>query len=604
MKTTLVITLLGIALNFAYPQNFSNDTIHMDEVVVTGTKVEVSRKLVPMSVTQISQHDIENSGQLNVLPAINAFTPGTFVTERNILGFGVSSGGSGLITIRGVGGSPNTDVLVLIDGHPQYQGIFGHPLPDAYVATDVEKVEIIRGPASILYGSNAMSGVINVITKKQHKNGFNARLGGSYGSYNTQKYFGTLGYKKNKFSVFASVNRNITDGIRENTDFNISNGYTKIAYTINKNFNVYADINVAKFYANDNGPVFKPAPFSIDITRGKTALSIENKFNKSEGALKAYHNFGEHDLSDGWHSTDRNSGLMLYQTFKWFPNNIFTLGSDFKQYGGIGNKGVARDQLKTVNELAFYAFTQHTLFNQLTFSAGLRLENNSNYGNEQVPFVGLTYNPTQNTTFKASTSKGFRSPTIMELYLFAPNPELEPESMMSYELSWLQTLFNSRLFFDLTAFIEKGENDIRVVGQFPNLKRENIGTFSNRGIEISTKYLLNNNFYLNANYSYLKLGTPVVAAPRQKINFIINYAYKIYTVNISAQKIERLYTSVNPVKITNYTLINARINAKPSRNIEVFATGNNLLNQEYEINYGYPMPKANFNVGLILSFNK
>jgi outer membrane cobalamin receptor len=189
MKTKAIFTaLLMLIANLAISQS-PTDTLNIEEVVVTGSKTEIARKLVPVSVSQISKKDIENTGEINVLPTIGNYAPGVFVTERNILGFGVATGGSGSITIRGISSSPNTSVLILIDGHPQYQGIFGHPLPDAYVATDVEKVEVIRGPASILYGSNAMSGVVNIITNKQRQDGLTSNLGASYGSYNTQKIF-------------------------------------------------------------------------------------------------------------------------------------------------------------------------------------------------------------------------------------------------------------------------------------------------------------------------------------------------------------------------------------------------------------------------------
>ncbi len=101
------------------------------------------------------------------------------------------------------GGSPNTQVLVLIDGHPQFMGIMGHPLPDAYVASDAEKIEIIRGPASILYGSNAMGGVINIITRKQKEDGLNANARLMYGSSNARKYMANAGFKKNKLNIFT-----------------------------------------------------------------------------------------------------------------------------------------------------------------------------------------------------------------------------------------------------------------------------------------------------------------------------------------------------------------------------------------------------------------
>jgi iron complex outermembrane receptor protein len=405
-----------VFLNFSlYAQESASDTVYLDEVVVTGAKIEVSRKLVPVSVSQITKKEIENTGEINVLPTLSTYSPGVFITERNILGFGVATGGSGSISIRGVSGTPNTNVLVLIDGHPQYQGIFGHPLPDAYVASEVEKVEIIRGPASILYGSNAMAGVVNIITRQQHQDSLSVELMGSYGSYNTQQYYGTIGYKQNKFSVFASVNHDRSDGIRESTDFKITNGYTKIGYQINKHLNLTADLNFANYFANDNGSVNLdiPQPFSIDIDRGKTALSLENSYRNLDGALKFYHNFGTHDLSDGWYSTDRNSGLMLYQTTQLFKGNKLTAGFDAKKYGGEGNSGMARDSLITINEYAFYTYTQQTVLKKLLISAGLRWEYNSNYGNVLVPMAGINYNPVGTTTLRASVSKGFRSPTMM-----------------------------------------------------------------------------------------------------------------------------------------------------------------------------------------------
>lgn len=611
MKQKLTFILIFvITANFSFSEISLKDSLHLDEVVVTGSKQEVSRKIVPISVSQISKTDIENSGQMNILPALNTFSPGVFVTERNMLGFGVSSTAAGSVTIRGISSSPNTDVLVLIDGNPQYQGIFGHPLGDAYVASDVEKVEIIRGPASFLYGSNAMAGVINIITKKQREEGFKINLGASYGSYNTQKYYGTIGYRKDKLSIFASLNHDQTDGIRANTDFDISNGYIKAGYELTKKLNLTADFSIAKFNANDNGSVYLPVPvpFNIDVLRGKASISIDNKFDKSEGGFKVYHNFGTHNLSDGFHSTDRNSGAMLFQTFKLATGTNVTVGTDFKQYGGMANQGFKHDSLITVNELAVYAYAQQTLFEKFTVSAGLRLENNSKFGNELVPIGGLSYNLSDKTTFKASLSKGFRSPTIMEMYLYAPNPDLQPERMMNYEISWLQSLLNNKLNIELTVFKVKGDNLIQVVAPPFPAKRQNVGSFDNQGIEFSAKYAVCKNLFIHANYSYLDLSKAVVAAPRQQLNISANYKYKIWNLNVSTQYIEKLYTFVSPNPTIlptiqpDYLLLNARLSCRPLKQLEVFFACNNLLNQTYQINYGYPMPGINFNTGLNVRF--
>lgn len=610
-KIKFVIMLLCIGL-YSYARETVKDSVQLEDVVVTGSKFETSRELIPLSVSQISADNIKQSGHYNVLSTLSAYVPGVFITERNILGFGVATGGSGSINIRGVsinngvGNYPNTQVLVLIDGHPQYQGIFGHPLPDAYVASDVEKVEVIRGPASVLYGSNAMAGAVNIITKKQQTEGLSATVNAVYGSYNTQKYAGTFGFKKDKLSLFLSANHASTDGTRENTDFKISNGYLKAAYELSRHWKITADLSMAQYEANDNGKVSPPAPspipFHIDVLRGKAALSVENKYDKLDGAIKLYHNFGEHDLSDGFKSTDRNSGLMIYQNYRLFDQTHVTAGLDAKQYGGhaIDPKPmIPVDTTEIVYELAGYALIHQKLFEFLDLNAGLRFEHNSVFGNEWVPMVGAAAQAGETTNFKASVSKGFRSPTVMELYLYAPNAALKPERMMNYELSWLQSYMANRLSTELTAFWVEGENMIQVVGGTPP-KRQNTGTFSNRGIEFAAKYRITNQFNVQANYTFLDMEKKIVAAPKHQFNINLNYQYKMVNFNVAAQHVNTLYASLTPESIQQFTLFNTRISTKITKQLDVFLAGHNLLNQQYQINDGYPMPGINFHGGLNL----
>ena len=100
------------------------------------------------------------------------------------MGYGVSGGAAGGISLRGLSGG-SARLMVLIDGHPQYAGIFGHPISDAYQSLLADRVEVLRGPASVLYGSNAMGGVINIVTRKMHEDGVRTDLHAGYGSYNT-----------------------------------------------------------------------------------------------------------------------------------------------------------------------------------------------------------------------------------------------------------------------------------------------------------------------------------------------------------------------------------------------------------------------------------
>ena len=94
--------------------------------------------------------------------------------------------------------------------------------------------------------------------------------------------------------------------------------------------------------------------FDVDILRGKAALSVDNRYGKLNGSFKFYHNFGKHILSDGFQSTDQNSGLMLYQTYMISDDTKITAGMDAKMFGGTANSGMAANKLNLVTELAGY----------------------------------------------------------------------------------------------------------------------------------------------------------------------------------------------------------------------------------------------------------
>ena len=132
MKTLSILLLVFsfFILKPAFADSGDNvkDTILIDEVVVTGTPVKVNREYVPMSVSIIKSSQLAESDESALLPVLSGRVPGLFVTERGVTGFGVSDGAAGQISIRGVGSNPTTGVLILIDGHPQFMGIFGHPL--------------------------------------------------------------------------------------------------------------------------------------------------------------------------------------------------------------------------------------------------------------------------------------------------------------------------------------------------------------------------------------------------------------------------------------------------------------------------------------------
>jgi len=595
---TIIATLALSSPSFSQENIHSilHDTVNLNEVVVTGTTVKVNRRNVPMAVSVVNNLQISESSESNLLPILNGRVPGLFVTERGIMGFGVAGNAAGQISIRGIGGSPTTGVLMLIDGHPQFTGIFGHPLPDSYVASDVERVEVIRGPGSILYGSNAMGGVINIITKKQTREGLSGNAHFMYGAYNTQKYMASAGYKKNKLSLFASINHDQTDGHRPNSEFSITNGYVKLSYEINNNLQVNSDFSLAHFNASDPGPdTINAIPGSkLDITRGYLSFTIDNNYEKYSGTAKLFYNFGEHNISDGFHSTDANYGLNIFESFKPFRGNSITLGADYLNYGGKAENELAMAgqgilfKDTTVYDAGFYGFIQQTLFEKLTLNAGLRLQDHQVYGTKWIPAGGLTYKIAGNSTIKVSVARGFRSPTIQELYIWNHNVNLNPETIMSYETGLLQSFLSQKLKFELTGYIIKG-NDLIINVPLEGL--QNAGEVLNKGIEFSAGSTLIKNLDLNLTYSYIHMKSPVYATPKNHLFLSCNYRLNKWQLASSIQYVNDLDTDPSAkVSFQNYALLDSKISYKVLKSAELFISAENILNQKYVNNIYYTMP--------------
>lgn len=602
--TFLVILFFSLASR-AQMHFVTEDTIEINEVIVTGTQVKVNRNTIPMAVTVINRDQIEESDESALLPILNGRVPGLFVTERGITGFGVAQGSAGQISIRGIGGSPTTGVLMLIDGHPQFMGIMGHPLPDSYVASDVERVEVIRGPASILYGSNAMGGVINIITKKQNHDGTNANARILYGSYNTQKYMGSVGYKKNKFSAFVSGNHDQTDGHRPHSDFKITNGYLKLAYDINEHFSASSDVSLAVFESSDPGPDTLNAQVGekIDITRGYWAFTLLNEFEKASGAIKLFYNFGEHEITDGFHSTDHNYGINLYESFQLIKGNTITTGFDFMNYGGLaenvkamkGNGIIFADT--TISEYGIYAQTQQTVANKLTLNAGIRYQHHSEYGGHWIPSIGFAFQLNKATSWRGTVSKGFRSPTMRELFLWGPNPKLNPETIWNYETGISKLFFNQKMNAELTIFMVEGDN--LIVNAGPPNGFQNTGAVSNKGIECAVNVEPIKKLKINATYSYINMKNPVYATPQHHLFLNAHYRIKKLHLTASVQQVSNLDNDPSPiVNQEDYTLLNAKASYNITRNLKVFVSAKNLSGSKYEVNRYYTMPAATVFAGL------
>lgn len=629
-------SIIGICLacQAGMTQTSSHDTLSLtnqihqiDEVVVTGARHETDVRHLSQTVSVVGRAQIEHSLQPSLLPVLTEQVPGLFVTSRGVMGYGVSNGAAGSISLRGLSGG-TARLMVLIDGHPQYAGIFGHPIADAYQSFLAERVEVLRGPASVLYGSNAMGGVINIVTRKMQEDGVNTHLHAGYGSYNTLETELTNRVRKGRFSSVVSGSYNRTDGHRDDMGFEQYGGYAKLGYEMTDHWNVRGDVNVTHFNASYPGPVSAPLLDGDQrITRGMTSFALENRYEKTSGGLSFFYNWGDHWINDGYtpsagespqdarfNSHDYMTGISLYQSTQFFTGNRITLGFDWFRYGGRAwNEYVSGEKVGTTSdlvdkqedELAGYIDFRQDFGSWLTFNAGLRVDHHSRVGTEWVPQAGLAFHLPQAMELKASVSKGFRYPILREMYMFPPqNPDLQPESMWNYELAFSQRLMEERLYYGVNLFYINARNLIQTL---PNphgsgMLNQNTGKIENAGIELQAAYRINRDWSVDGNYSYLHMAHPVIAAPEHKLYAGANFSQGRWNVSTGLQYIAGLYTQTDPAVTKDFVLWNVRASFRATRWLDIWARGENLLAQRYEINAGYPMPRATVMAGVNLNF--
>lgn len=633
-KVYLFIIGISLACQAGMAQMSSHDTLSLtnqihqiDEVVVTGARQETDVRHLSQTVSVVGRAEIEHSLQPSLLPVLTEQVPGLFVTSRGVMGYGVSNGAAGSISLRGLSGG-TARLMVLIDGHPQYAGIFGHPIADAYQSFLAERVEVLRGPASVLYGSNAMGGVINIVTRKMQEDGVNTHLHAGCGSYNTLETELTNRVRKGRFSSVVSGSYNRTNGHRADMGFEQYGGYAKLGYEMTDHWNVRGDVNVTHFNASYPGPVSAPL-FDGDqrITRGMTSFALENRYEKTSGGLSFFYNWGDHWINDGYtpsagespqdarfNSHDYMTGISLYQSTQFFTGNRITLGFDWFRYGGRAwNEYVSGEKVGTTfdlvdkqeDELAGYIDFRQDFCSWLTFNAGLRVDHHSRVGTEWVPQAGLAFHLPQAMELKASVSKGFRYPILREMYMFPPqNPDLQPESMWNYELAFSQRLMEGQLYYGVNLFYINARNLIQTL---PNphgsgMLNQNTGKIENTGVELQAAYRINRAWSVDGNYSYLHMAHPVIAAPEHKFYVGGNFSQGRWNVSTGLQYIAGLHTQTDPAVTEDFVLWNVRASFRATRWLDIWARGENLLAQRYEINAGYPMPRATIMAGVNFNF--
>ena len=611
MKRTL---LAAIAIAFAANTFAQNDSI-LNEVLVTGTRSATTSRNLPVTVSVIDRETLTANERVNILPTLTEHVPGLMLTQRGVMGFGVSGGAAGGIGVRGLSAGAG-QVLVLIDGHPQYQGVFGHSIADSYQTMMAEKVEVVRGPASVLYGSNAMGGVINIVTRGMKHDGMQTHLNLGAGSYGTVQTELSNQYRKGRFSSTVAAQYSRSDNHRPRMGFEQYGGYLKLGYDISANWNAFADVDITHFNASYPGTEAKPM-FEADqwITRGVATLGIENHYANTNGRISVYDNFGIHKINDGYaegakpqtelfRSKDALAGVSWYQTLNLIQGNSITVGMDYQHIYGrayytsretgeivtAGKRGMQSCHTHS-NEIAGYMDVRQDVTSWLTLDAGVRYDHHSVAGNEWVPQFGMVVKPIYNGVFKATISKGFRNPTTKDMFLYGTaNDALRAERLWNYEIAWRQGLCDGAVNYGVNLFLMEGDNMIMTVAG----KNVNSGNFLNRGAELEASWRINSHWRLNTNHTLLHMDTPIAGSPKYKGYLGTDMGYGKWNATVGVMQVDQMQGVENPA----FTLVNATLGYQLCDNIRLWVKGDNILSRKYEYISGYQMPGATFMGGV------
>lgn len=610
-------------------------SVHSAEVqdTVTLPNFEVSAigksdvTLLPLNVRTISEQEINKSAEVSLLPVLQTQVPGLFVTERGFAGYGVSNGSAGMVNIRGVGQS--NKVLFMIDGMPQTAGLFGHSLPDVYNSTGVSRVEVVKGPSSLFYGSGAMGGSVNIITHRNHPDGWTGNARAAFGSFNTQRFNLGTGFKSGRFEANVAGHLNRSNGYRKNSAFWDAGELMQLKYSAGSHWTVGATTELTQTDSEYAGTIYEPLnDMRTYMFRGSSAVYAHDNYGKFHGGVQAFITWGNHKVDDGYradiegaaaaddylfHSTDYNMGFSLYQTMHFIKGNDLSVGLDFQHWGGHSwntmkaDDAVVEGVRKCENEVGAYIMMQQAFWGDiLSINGGVRLQHGSTYGNEWIPQAGFILRPYSGASVKFSFGRGFRAPNIKELYMFRPaNPDLKPESMYNYDVELRQFLIDNRLNLGLSLYYISARNMIQTIMVDGRPKNMNTGKFINKGIEFDCAYRIDDVWNIGASYAYLHSSNAELQyAPKNMLNAHVDFTPGDLSVTLENQNIFGLKNGAPDNASTAYSLLNMRVayTFHSVCDIRPFIKLDNITDHHYEIIYGCPMPGITILGGVEMTF--
>lgn len=592
--TLLIFTLFYIIQAKAQVEPIKRDTLN--EIIITANRITLPFSETSRTITLITSEDIVKSAASNVADLL-----------QNIAGVDVRRRGvDGMQSDLYIRGGNFDQTLVLIDGVKMDDPQTGHHSMNAILSLDnIERIEVIKGPAARVYGQNAFTGAINIVTKKIKENALKVNLG--YGSYKNLKGGITFSQKFDNGGVLASFNYQESEGYRYNTDFENKSLFVKANLG---NYNLTSSFTARDFGANG----FYASPDAIDQYEETQTSLIALDANFATGNITIKPRIY-------W---KRNQDLYLYLRHNppayrnLHISNKVGAETNIVLNSSLGKTGIGIDvsrifmvsnNLNDHNRTVITGFLEHRFeIDNFDITPGIAISSFSDFNTKAFPGLDVGYRFSERFKLYSNIGYTYRVPTFTDLYYVGRNeignPNLKPESALSEELGFKYTTesFN----FNLALFNKDAKDLIDWAKDNPNDSDEkwearNFSKVATKGFEIDLGYKFNIWDFeqkFNLGYSFIddenkdEYTRYALNSIKHQITSGLDFKLsKVFSQNITYRFVERS-------RGETYNIVDAKIIAELPNRIGFSISANNIFNTTYTETNLVPMPKGNLMLGL------
>lgn len=584
----------------------AEEKIKLEEVIVTATRIEESIEDVAQDVTVITKKEIESGSYGSVSEVI-----------RNVIGLNLfeygNRGSSASVSLRG---STSEQVLILIDGKRLNKPGDGQvDLNSISIPLEnIERIEILRGASSALYGADAMGGVINIITRIPEEPV--TKFSASYSRFITRDLSFNTSRKIGKTGFYLSLSKESSEGFRANSDYDIDAINTKFSFEFPKDIRVDLNIDYNHKDAGSPGSLTWPTPFATQTDENLLmglGLKMKDTLIKlySHNSRIGYINPGNED------NTHKNhvNGLDLQHSLSLGSSNLLTGGFEL-----LEEDIDSRDNVNTANSVGKHSRTRKGIFlqNETSVSEKIVLTLGARYDdidskNRLSPKASFLVKLPNQTNISLSAGKGFRVPAMNALYWpdtgwAVGNPNLKPEQSTEYE-GCIQKFFANTGNVKLVAFEKRVKDLIQWQEISPwRWSPVNVAKARVRGFETEGKVHINA-ADVGLSYTFMDSEDRTTG---QKIRFSTRHQIKgtasIYPAKGTTFSLEGNYVTNYVVQAGDpryYFLLDGKLSQKvklSNKTAEIFIIGKNILDRDFQTVTNYPMPPVQFIGGISLIF--